>query len=51
MTEANQGPEPVWRREYNAYDLFNMTNLGPYGWHKFVNDMIEDDSAFQKYFK
>lgn len=52
LTEANTSNyEPVWRREYNAYNKYNLTNLGPFGWHRFVHEMIDDDNKFQSYFK
>lgn len=51
LTEANKNFEPVWSKEYNAYGSFNLTNLGPYGWHRFVNQMIDDDHLFQNYIK
>jgi sphingomyelin phosphodiesterase len=51
LTEANNIVEPIWRKEYAAYDNFNMTNLGPFGWHGFVSKMLEDDSVFQNYYK
>lgn len=53
LTEANKSPDgsPVWRKEYSANSHFNLTNLGPYGWHRLINQMIDDDNTFQSYFK
>lgn len=51
LTEANSMAEPTWHRAYNAFDLYNMTNLGPFGWQRFVNNMIDDDSIFQRFHK
>lgn len=51
LTEANSSFEPNWRKGYNAFDLFNLTNLGPSGWHKFVSRMMDDDVLFQSYYK
>jgi len=51
LTEANANLEPMWRKEYNAYDHFNMTTMGPFGWHRLVNQMLDDDAVFQNFYK
>jgi sphingomyelin phosphodiesterase len=51
LTEANLGTGPIWRREYSAYDTFNMTSLGPVGWHQLINRLADDDDMFQHFYK
>lgn len=54
LSDANKAgstSDPIWRRGYNAFDQFNLTNLGPFGWHRLVHQMIDDDHLFQNYFK
>lgn len=52
LTEANTNSKgPIWRKEYRAIETFNMTTMGPIGWHELVQKMQEDDTLFQYYYK
>jgi sphingomyelin phosphodiesterase len=52
LTEANRGKSgPKWVKEYTAVETFNMTTMGPYGWHELINKFENDDSLFQNYYK
>lgn len=52
LTEANHGPHgPVWRQEYRAVELYNLTTMGPMGWHQIARRMKEDNELFHHYYK
>ncbi|RWS31290.1 sphingomyelin phosphodiesterase-like protein 2 [Leptotrombidium deliense] len=52
LTEANKGQSPPkWIYEYKASKTFNLDDLGPEGWHRFVGRLIEDDHLFQHFHK
>ena len=48
---ANLENRPVWEKEYDAREAFNMTSLFPSDWNDFVHRMAVDPRLFDKYIR
>lgn len=51
LKEANLYGYPIWYKLYSARDSYQMTNLMPQDWDKFVTKMTESDELFDQYYK
>jgi len=51
ITKANLENRPVWEKEYDAREAYNMTSLFPSDWNDFVHRMAVDPRLFDKYIR
>ncbi|XP_067142127.1 sphingomyelin phosphodiesterase-like [Centruroides vittatus] len=51
LTEANLTDKPVWKFEYSAKKVFNMSSLLPSEWDKLLKRFDNDDKVFQQFYR
>lgn len=51
LKEANLYNYPIWYKLYSTRAAYQMVNLLPQEWDNFVNQLAENESLFDTYYK
>jgi len=51
LKEANLYDYPIWQKLYSAQAAYNLPSLRPADWNAFVNNLADDQTAFDLYHK
>lgn len=51
LKEANLYDYPIWQKLYSTQAAYKLPSLRPEDWDAFVNDLAEDQTLFDLYYK